>query len=275
MNWTEFASNPWVSLAGTLFGVIGIVISIVFFLRSRKVKRPTYYSRSMRWFDGKQMPHDELTLLFRGRPISRFTITHIAFWNGGNDTFRALDFAKSSPLRLVIPNGVEVFDIRIIARTTESNGTILDTPTSIAAATIKDVPIQFDYFDPNDGFLLQIIHDGGRDQRIEIAGKLPGVSKFEEHIETSSSDFVFDNRRLRSVFSHMSSLQRFLLLPLAFFALGSLGPISIYYAYFKEFHWYHILGFFCTLYLAVPFSLWREPIPPKALCELPHQEGGH
>lgn len=249
MNWTEFASNPWVGFVGTLFGIIGVVLSITLYIRSRRLRRPTYYIRSIRWFDGNEVPHNELTLMFRGHPISGFTITHIAFWNGGNEMFRASDFAQSSPLRLHIPDNFELFDVRIAASTSTEIGVKLNGPMALPAGVPKEIPIQFDYLDPGDGFKLQVIHDGHPSQGIDLVGKLPGAPEFR-HVPAASS---------------LPLWAKWFFLPLFFIALGSLGPISLYYAFFREFHWYHILGFICTIYLAFPILMWREPVLPRKL----------
>jgi|ERR1039458_348633 hypothetical protein len=266
INWTGFATNPWVGFIGSALGVAGIILSIIFYLRSRRVRRPTYLKESVRWYDGQKVPHTELQMTFRGRPVRRFTITHLAFWNAGNETFRASDFAPSSPLRLRVPDSVEVFDIRITGTTAPEIGASLEGPSSFPANTQKELPVRFHYMDPNDGFCLQLIHDGESGRGVEFIGKLPGVSEFCLHRRFDVTRSSRLEKRLTSaMFSSTGLGYRWIMVPLITVGLGGLGLWTIYCAIFRQFHWYQIGGFFCTIYLLGPLILLSQPNPPKAL----------
>ena len=179
MDWSQIITNPWVGFAGTLFGVLGIIASTVIYFRTRRYQQPAYYKSSIRWYDGANVPHKDIQLTFRGKNIPRFTITHLAFWNAGNQTIRESDFAPASPLSLEIPEEVEVFDIRITAVTAQEIRASLDSPEAIEAGEMKNIPVHFDYLDGNDGFSIQLIHDAMSVSGIKFIGKLPGVAEFK------------------------------------------------------------------------------------------------
>lgn len=267
MNWTQIIGDPWVGFIGTLFGVLGIIASVVFYFRTRRYQQPAYYKSSIRWYDGANVPHKDIKLTFRGKTIPRFTITHLAFWNAGNQTIRERDFAPASPLGLEIPEGVEVFDVRITAVTAEEIRASLDSPEAIEAGDKKKIPVHFDYLDGNDGFSVQLIHDANSASGIKFSGKLPGVSGFKSSASYSGNHGLLSPLGYGPPFRYTPPLIKWIFVPLISLGLGGVGIWSIYWAFFKEFHWYQILGGLMASYLFMPFILLSELNPPKALAE--------
>ena len=265
MDWNQVIGNPWVGFTGTLFGVLGILASIVFYLRARRYQQPAYYKSSIRWYDGADVPHKDIKLTFRGKNISRFTITHLAFWNSGNQTIRESDFAPASPLRLVIPKDVEVFDIRVTAVTAPEICASLDSPEVIVAGEKKEIPVHFDYLDGEDGFSIQVIHDSRSVSGIKFVGKLPGVSSFRSSTSYKKNRGLLSPLGYRPAIPHTSGVEKWVAMPMLFMGLGGIGIWSIYWALFKEFHWYQVPGAFMVIYLLIPFFLLSEVNPPKGL----------
>lgn len=270
MNWTQVAANPWIGFAGTLLGVVGIALSVVLYFRGRKVKKPAVFTRSIRWFDGEDVPHQELTLSFRGKPISRFTISHLVFWNAGTEMFRSSDFAPTSPLRIRIPGGVEVFDVRISGVTARETGVTVQGPSSLPANGPNEVPITFHYLDPNDGFAVQIIHNGSVDQYPKFIGKLPGVNAFKK-IDLSQGTRSERSRQRATAMAFSPVMDR-VVFPIFVFSIASLGPLSIYWTFSEGFHWYYVFLYVCTAFIVLPFAYWAEPRIPKDLLEQSHIE---
>jgi hypothetical protein len=267
MEWEQIVANPWIGFAGTLFGVIGISVSIFIYFRTRRYRKPTYSKRSIRWYDGAVVPHDDIKLTFRGKIIDRFVITHLAFWNAGNQPIREADFARASPLRIVLPDDTEVFDLRITAITAQEIQAGLESPSAIEPGTKKEIPVRFDYLDRGDGFVIQVVHNSKSDKGIEVRGKLPGVSRFYSGASYSLDELFFPRNARASKITTMPIWARRAMLALAFLSLGGLGLWSIYWALFREFHWYQIFGAIFVIYLVLPFALLSEEVPPKALAD--------
>lgn len=264
MDFQTIMQNPLIGFIGTFVGVIGLFSSIIFYFKSRRFQRPTFSKRSIKWFDGKSIPHDDIKLTFRGKEISRFVITHLAFWNSGNQTIRKSDFAKSSLLRIAIPSGTEVFDVRVTACTAPEIQASLNSPCSFEADAYKEIEVNFEYLDANDGFSIQIIHDGQSD-KFQFLGKLPGVADF---LATKSSYSEVNRRvakRLTRVANLTGPLQKWVIVPLLCLGLGSFGLWSIYDAIFKEFQWFKPFFGILTFYLVIPFLIFSDKSPPKAL----------
>lgn len=263
MDWNLIVTNPWIGFVGTVVGVLGIIASAIIYFRTHRYQQPAYYTSSIRWYDGANVPHKDIKLTFREKSIPRFTITHLAFWNAGNQTIRESDFAPASPLCLEIPEGIEVFDIRTTAVTAEEIRVSLDSTVAFEAGEKKNIPVHFDYLDGEDGFSIQLIHDGKSASDIKFVGKLPGVAKFKSGVSYSGNWGLLTPMGYRPPIRH-ESWALFLTMALGF---GGIGIWSIYWALFIEFHWYQILGGMLTIYLILPFLVHSEVNPPKALAE--------
>lgn len=253
-------ANPWVGVIGTL---VGIVVSIVIYMRGRQFQRTAYSCSSMKWYDGKSVPHADLKLTFRGKEIPRFTITHMAFWNSGNQVIRKSDFAPASQLRLRIPPDTEVFDIRVTASTAPEIRASVDSPdTFVACPTGDEVPVNFDYLDPNDGFSIQVIHDAASLAEFTFLGKLPGVHEFQG---TSRAQNALGPYSPILLSPDNPPMLMWFVIPVMFFGAGAIGVWSIYWAIFREFHWYQIPGGLMVIYFIVPFLIASHPTLPNAL----------
>lgn len=272
MNIQQLLQNPWVGFIGTVLGIVGLALSIVFYLRSRRIQRPTYAKRSTRWFDGSDTPHSDLKMFFRDQQIQRFTITHLAFWNAGNQTIRRGDFATASPLHLHIPSELTLLDIRLTARTTTENGVLLVPPAVLPCHPASDIQIDFDFLDADDGFVVQLVHDGESTKDITVLGKLPGVPSILK--AGSGPNFRRSFSRAGSLFLGGTSapflrtpwLIKYVFMPITGLALGSIGLVSLYYMIWREFHWYQPFGLIFLVYLLLPFLMFERE-PPFALIE--------
>jgi len=254
MDINSIVSNPWIGFIGTILGIVGIAISIIIYFRTRKFQQPTYWKNSIKWYDDKSVPHDEIKLTFRGVEIHRFTITQLTFWNSGNETIRKTDFVSASPLRLVVPQNTEVFDIRVTAITAVEIQASVDSKTSFVAEIASELPINFEYLDAGDGFSIQIIHDSSSDDGFEFIGKIPGIKKFS----IGSSFLSSSSLPYTPPFIKFALIQTFL-------TLGIIGVWSIYWALFIEFHWYQVIGGLMTIYLILPFGFAGNVEAPKEL----------
>jgi hypothetical protein len=74
------ASNPWITLGGFLIGVLGVVLAIVFYVKSKKDRLPCYEVSSSTLIEGVEKTLDGLQLQYKGQLQSRITVTKIVFF---------------------------------------------------------------------------------------------------------------------------------------------------------------------------------------------------
>ena len=165
-NLKELLSKAWLSgLFGLFGGLIGVV-GIVLFVATRSRSRIAAQINSLELVGGNSVLPDEIEFLFRGTKVPKVTLSRIAVWNSGNQTLTGDQIVDGDPLRIVTSEGSEILEASILKRTRQVN--------EFSCVRVNDVPngafCRFDYLDPQDGALIQIIHTGT--DKVQVVGTL-------------------------------------------------------------------------------------------------------
>jgi hypothetical protein len=171
--WVDFlGTNPLLGVASFIIAIIGIVLAVIFYLKSKKIKSPYYAIRSINLIKDLISKIESLEMLFRGKPIKNLTVTKIAFWNAGNDTINYQDIPHTEPLTINVKEGIEILDAKVLYAKNPANQ--FSISTSDDNSLIK---LQFEYIDNDEGAVIQIIHTGVSEEDIDIHGTIKGVGK--------------------------------------------------------------------------------------------------
>ena len=164
------ATNPWFAIISFVVAILGVVLTAVLYIRSRKVKLPCYAMRSFNIVKDLVVKVKSLEIMYSGEPIRNLTATKMAFWNGGRDTIRREDIASANPLTVRARKGIKIFDAKILHVKNPTNRfTIALTPDQ------SRIAIGFEYLDKDEGGIIQFLHTGKSKKDVEIAGTLIGV----------------------------------------------------------------------------------------------------
>lgn len=102
-NWlNSLVTNPWFGITSFIIGVLGVILTIIFYFKSKKFKRPCYAIRSLGVVEDITNKSKSLEIYYAGQKIERLTITRIAFWNAGNETIDKRDIAPADPILSLI-----------------------------------------------------------------------------------------------------------------------------------------------------------------------------
>jgi hypothetical protein len=77
------SANPWLNLLGVVLGLFSIILAVIFYLKSRRDKRPYYSLKNTVLISNWESLIDGLEVKYAGVPISNLSLTHIAFGEGG------------------------------------------------------------------------------------------------------------------------------------------------------------------------------------------------
>jgi len=165
------AGNPLVSIGGLVCGVIGIVLAIVFYIRGRRVSSIKYDYLGRSLVEGLSGALEGIEVRYKGSVQDRITVSRFAFWNAGTETIRAGDLTDDA-LRVACKQGIQILDHRVVETNDVTNKISLGAVQN--AEDEASVSIRFDYLDPNDGAVLQIVHDGHERTRFRLVGSLKG-----------------------------------------------------------------------------------------------------
>ena len=140
-----------VSWGGT---IIGIVLAIVFFQKSKEKKEVTYCLRSCSLIRKKQKKFEKLSISYDGRQIDDLCVSNFTIWNSGNKTLNESDMVASKELTITAIENNKILDVEILKCSEETN------KFSIRILDEHSVKILFEYVDKMEGVVVQVIHTG-------------------------------------------------------------------------------------------------------------------
>lgn len=169
-------TNPIAIIALAFLAVCGIFLSIVFYFKSKKDRRPYYAVSSIQLVRLNSQSLPKISVSFDGKETPRITISSVAFWNAGRETIRRSDIASTDRLRIICnKDDDEILDIQIKSVLKSSI-----CPVATIAEGRKSAEFSFEYLDRYDGFVFQVIHTGSGSSAISIAGKILGCESIRE-----------------------------------------------------------------------------------------------
>lgn len=189
MNLESFANNPLVIVGSLALAVLGVVLAIVFYIRSQKNKTPYFQSSNYTLIEGLHKTLDDIEVHYKGVYQERITITKVAFWNEGRETIDGKDLIQKDPLRVVCPNDIEILDIKVVSDNADLNSIVIGDEASDENS--RYYPISFEYLDHEEYFVVQLIHNGDALGKFIVEGKIKGVKSIAQPSDTLSYLVLF------------------------------------------------------------------------------------
>ncbi|WP_172829594.1 hypothetical protein [Microterricola viridarii] len=97
-----------------------------------------------------------LGLTFRGAKLQRLCRTYVGVWQKRGDTVRQSDLTAVDPLRIELSLGDSVLSARVVAM---SRSQIQPSVRVNQGASKNVATLGFDFLDPKDGFIVEILHE--------------------------------------------------------------------------------------------------------------------
>ncbi len=156
---------------GPLIGLIGLLLAYAYYRRSRIGARMVYQRRGLHLIGrAQQALPDEVEISFKGLKVPRLTSTHVVMWNAGRATIRQNDVVSADPVRFIFSEGAEVLRVRTVSVTRPT----IAFEASRRANTVNEVLCTFDYLDPGDGAVVEILHTGEK-RFPDVGGTVRGI----------------------------------------------------------------------------------------------------
>ena len=149
-----YVAREWV---GVMLSVVGLVLSVTFWLNPRRKRQPTYSMRSNQLISSDAIKH-QLEVRLKGKQVRDLVISRIAFWNAGTDAIRAEDCdVERKPLfRIESADGCRVLDLDFFGEPRS------DDVISLCNRDSEGVfGLDFRYVSPGEGAVLTMAHEGG------------------------------------------------------------------------------------------------------------------
>ena len=192
-----------IGIAGLVVGVVGLVVGYVYFLKSKRVKKPCFELINNNLVEGYSAKLKELNVAYRGRTVENLTVTKIIFWNDGHETINFSDLTVADLLRIECGDEFEILDTTVTQMSKTANQL-----TCTLLPDLKQAIIQFDYLDKDHGGVIQVIHTGTQSDDIAIVGTIKGVSQIEGKVSPTVVRIPEFNARIpRFVITTASTLK--------------------------------------------------------------------
>jgi len=158
-------SQQWLSI------FVGLAVMVYLFLRSRRVSRLAYQYDEVALLGAAQSAFPtEVEIRFSGRPVPRVAACRMVVWNAGNTTLRGTDIVGGDPLRIELESDGWILKSSIVKVTREVN----DFAVNLDETDARMSALSFDYLDPGDGAVLEILHSGER-RALRVTGTMRGL----------------------------------------------------------------------------------------------------
>lgn len=224
MEWLiENISRPWI---GSFIGVAGIILGIYFYLKTKIVSRLVFQYDGIALVGSSHSAFsDNITVSCFGVPVQRVTVERYAIWNAGNSTINGSQIVDIDRLRFAACQNVKILKAMIIKSTRQVNQFTLSSQDDGG-----DVFVNFDYVEPADGALIEILHSG-KPGDVRIFGTVRGVrSGLEDLGQTYFCHEYTRNQNVAGVPMYMAMFRFDIILGSLVVLFGVLRPV-LYHAF--------------------------------------------
>ncbi len=257
------------NVVSLIIAIIGIILSVYFYLKSKKTKKPYYSSRSLRLIGKEVNSIDGLKVFYDDKQLSALTITKFAFWNAGRETISFSDLSEKDILRIQSKDNIEILSCDVLTQSKDAfafNTRIEDDG--------KTILLNFDYVDYRGGAILRIRHTGSSFNDLDLKGSIKTVDSVERKTVYSPSFYIFSSNN-----PFLNVLWSCLLLLLGLF-LFSLGIVVIIHPDFlprlsliglSDSNAYRIIGYVLCPFLIVSGIVYIRFFLYKVRLSLPRK----
>ena len=141
--------HPYFQLTVAVLAPLSILVSYLLYRRSLRLRLPRYAVSARTLVSSSKATIPDLTFAYRGQAQPRVSVARVGIWNDGRETIRRFDLIAGDPLRIEVPEGVEVLDVAIVEETTKGIAASFQIGTHDAKPIIS---VTFEFLDHRDGF---------------------------------------------------------------------------------------------------------------------------
>jgi hypothetical protein len=161
-----------VNLLSLSFGLVGIVLAVVFYKAGKPVHCLSYATRTFRIISEKAQKVQGLEVRFRGARVNAISITRMAIWNGGTEALRNTDISEGEPLVIRPRDNVNILQADLVELTSRANKPSIEPVVQGGASGYL---FRFEFLNPADGVVISLIHDGTDVTDVSLTGTLVGA----------------------------------------------------------------------------------------------------
>jgi hypothetical protein len=166
--------NPWLNVVFILLTLASIILSMIFYFRSRRFKKPYYAVHNYNLVRESVQRIETVTILYQDKRIENLSVAKVAIWNSGKETINKSDIAQNDKLRIEINGDHSILESEIIFVKNPANGFKI-----IKTENPNIIEVDFDYFDYNEGVIINLYHTASENNQIEVKGSIKTIKSIK------------------------------------------------------------------------------------------------
>lgn len=240
----EIINSPIFIIIFDIIAIIGFILEVKQQIQKSK---PTYTKMTKSYISNECEKFKELSMHYCNKKIRQFSVTTIAFWNGGKHPLKREDYDNIIPY-ITTSNNCDILDYSI-------NDDFHDNKFVQLSSELKDNKIYFNFknISKKQGFVVSIKHTGNSNEDILVNFKFCNIK--EKNI------FIFKKSRHTSIWSkifncivYLVTLMMLLCIVLSFVVFGKYVTATLY----------SLFAIFCAIILFNDMVL-EQLIPYKSV----------
>jgi hypothetical protein len=181
VNWFNWLTgSATITALSLLLALIGVVLSIVFYARSRRLSALSYAISTTNVIAPETPAMSALSIHYDGQPVRTLSVSSVSLWNSGTDAIASNDISRVDPLAIsTTKDDVRILDAAIEHRSNET----IDVPDLEEAVRLV---FAFEFLNPGDGCIVRVIHTGTTSADLRVRGGVKAV-RAVRRIETDTT----------------------------------------------------------------------------------------
>jgi hypothetical protein len=163
----DITEHDWLGIAGLVVGIVGILLAIYFYHRSKRRVRISYTVDRTQLLGGHaNVLPEEVSILYGGERIDNLTKDNMIVWNSGTESITRIEIM--SPTLICLPDGLKLLKISLL-KTSQSPSQfnlIVSSPFQFlpharSGEGRQSVQLDFEYLEPKQGINIELLLTGG------------------------------------------------------------------------------------------------------------------
>lgn len=171
----SFFNHPLVGILGSISGVIGLVLAVIFYYAGQREPRLTYSVYPLRAPVVQTGKMSALKVLINGVEIQGdVTAAQIAIWNSGAAPIKSEDIL--TPILIQTENNAPILDVSV----RKVSRPVIEMSLDQSKISSGIVGVHWRILEQNDGCVLQIIYLGSTSVRLSMTADIVGQKSLQE-----------------------------------------------------------------------------------------------
>lgn len=168
----DIVANPYFGLIGFIIGLAGLIFSYYVAKRDRRSKELHCALVSTNIVSKSETLFPKLSITYDDKNLESLTVTKIRIKNTGSEVVKINDIAQADPITFSARKNSDVLllDFGISYVSDKLNNFELNKSDDNNKVSVK-----FDYIEPKDFIIVQILHTGKQNNDIEVTGTVIGA----------------------------------------------------------------------------------------------------